>query len=416
MQGVKIKWGRKNNLSQVTPITNSNILETPKFIQTIEVKEPTKYQIAEKFEGTYITDYNILDIHYSILHKFEELKKTKVPQLQKKLIDLKNDLNISQKPISRKTIIKDIENIETEIYNINNDQQKKQYLDTTHELISKYQNLTVEKKVISFKSKKILTPEEIETQIIQKNNRLKIIKEYIDIAGQYIKINLIQEIKKKNECTQCQFDFSEIEEEIDFCLQCGLEHKNLLKIPPYSDYNVQKSTDEKNFIKEIKRFQGLQNNKIPDSLLEELDTYFIGYGFLSSADVKKSALNSDGERIGTNHNILYEALNKTNNSAYYEDINLILNLYWGYPLPNISNLEDGILDDYRLTQKAFLQIPKNRSSSLNIKYRLYKHLQLRGYKCKATQFKIIKTDSIVQKYAELWKQMCEISGLKYYPD
>ena len=203
---------------------------------------------------------------------------------------------------------------------------------------------------------------------------------------------------------------------MDFCPSCGLEHRIILKIPIYSESGGSKATDEKNFIKEFRRFQGLQNIKIPDSLITDLDKYFVSYGFKSAEEVKQLPLNVDNERLGTSHDMLREALHKTNNSSFYEDINLILNLYWDYPLPDVSHLELDIMEDYKKLQKAFLEIDKDRTSSLNTQYRLYKQLQLKGYKCKPSQFKIIKTDIINQKYTDIWKKMCQLAGYDYIAD
>jgi hypothetical protein len=113
--------------------------------------------------------------------------------------------------------------------------------------------------------------------------------------------------------------------------------------------------------------------------------------------------------------MMYEALNETNNSAYYEDINLILHLYWGWSLPDISQLEDRIMEDYITTQQIYNAIPnKDRDASLNIQFRLFVHLKAVDYPCTKDDFKIQTSRDSLIFHNEMWKIMCEKSGVKYY--
>lgn len=419
----KIVWGKTK--SESTTSSNSDLSPSIKSPTSINsdvciTPEPEKSPlekkiIADKFEGVYTTDYDILNIHYSILHKYDtQLKNISI--YNKNLQTLKREYNETAKPITKKALLQDIKLVEAEIISIQNETSKNEYLQNVGDLLLQYTQLNTEKKIISFRGKKNITEEELQQKIYIGQKRLNIIGTYLEIAKKHIVINLIHQSSKKNECSQCKFDYNLFEEEIDFCPNCGLEHKIILKIPVYTESPTTKATDEKNFIKEIQRFQGKQNLKISEDLVIDLDKYFISYNMNPGYVVKTLPLNKDGEREGTTHDMLREALDKTGNSSYYEDINLIANVYWDYPLPDISHLESKILDDYKITQQAFLEIHKNRTSSLNTQYRLYKHLQLVGWNCKPKQFKGIKTDSIAQKYAELWKQMCDRAGLIYYPD
>jgi hypothetical protein len=421
----KVKWGCKPK-SDVTVCStqspNTSEIKSPPINFSPEpciapecTTKDRKIQISDKFEGIYTTDYDIINIHHSILHYFD-LEIQQLSELCLTSEQLKQKITETTKPITKKNLLGDLKRLEDNIENIKNGDNRSEYLNTVESIIPQYLELASERKIISFKTKKKISEEELQAKRDLQTKRLYIIASYLDIARNYIKINLIQETPKKNECTQCQFDFNIFDEDIDFCPQCGLEHKVILKIPVYYETQGSKATDEKNFIKEIKRFQGMQNTKIPEELINDLDKYFISYGMKSGTDVKKQKLNDDNEREGTTHEMLREALEKTGNAGWYEDLNLIANIYWSYPLPDISHLEAKIMEDYRNTQKAFLEIQKTRTSSLNTQYRLYKHLQLVGWNCKAKQFKAIKTDSIAQKYAELWKQMCKVAGLNYIED
>jgi hypothetical protein len=113
--------------------------------------------------------------------------------------------------------------------------------------------------------------------------------------------------------------------------------------------------------------------------------------------------------------MMFKALSETNNSVFYEDVNLICHLYWGWLLPDISADEDQIMNDYDMTQDVFKKIPKDRRSSLNAQYRLWQHLRIRGYKYPIDDFKIVKTPDILVEHDRIMKIMCEECKLPFLP-
>jgi hypothetical protein len=105
---------------------------------------------------------------------------------------------------------------------------------------------------------------------------------------------------------------------------------------------------------------------------------------------------------------MYKALKDTGNSDYYDHINIILNEMWGWVLPDVSHLEDKIMEDYDTSQRIYEVIPKDRKSSLNSQFRLFKHLRRLGYPCKSKDFRIPTTHDILEFHNSTWAKMCEI--------
>ena len=106
---------------------------------------------------------------------------------------------------------------------------------------------------------------------------------------------------------------------------------------------------------------------------------------------------------------MLDALLETGYSGCYEDINYIMNQYWGWDLPDVSHLEDLILSDYAKTQKVWKnmsELEKGRKSSISTQYRLYRHLQLRGHMCHPDEFKLPQPTSI-RTYDNIWKILCD---------
>lgn len=367
-------------------------------------------QHQTEFKGTYKSDYNILNIHYSILYNFNTYYKKELEKCWNQ-INNKNLDNITQYQVNPHEKIKEIEN----------QVEKTKYLERTLPFLLAYKRLKPLTLKISTKSVQDDENSDFKHEIISK---------YIDIASDYITIDLIRIFETSGICKRCANSIKDYDEYSDeTCPHCGIEFNSIFKVNhiSFDTGNLHKNnyTDDSNFEKAILRFEGKQANKLPENLFKDLDEYFVSYNFEICIVVKtwefdeendcRFKINEKGIKISLNRNIMIEALGKTGNSDYYNDMNLILHLYWGFPLPDISNVKEGIREDYAKTQKVFNEMDKNRTSSLNSDFRLLKHLQLRGYKCKKTQFKIIRTKQIQQEYEILWKKMCEGADLDYIP-
>jgi hypothetical protein len=151
-------------------------------------------------------------------------------------------------------------------------------------------------------------------------------------------------------------------------------------------------------------------------MFHDLDVYFDRKHVPSRETVIKQPLNENGTRGKTSRNMLLTALSETGYSDYYVDCSLIGVLYWKWTAPDVSDLEDKIMDHYDKTQKVFLSLENiDRDSSPNIQFRLFRHLQLVGHPCVAEDFKIVKTQEILENLENLWYIMCMGAGLPYLP-
>jgi hypothetical protein len=387
--------------------------------------------ISESFKGVYINDYNILNIHYSILYNFKK-QNDKIIQYNNNITTLKNKLtNTELKIFEIKNITKRIQEYLDLINDLKSNKNKENYINQTKNLLLEYSKIRPLKKIIKFKQSSKHIDEIIPDENSVNEARHEIISQYLEIAKEYIEINLIRSIDNSNTCKTCSSNLKEFieNEDLRLCPFCNTELDNFSKVV-LSCENESKNlyrnnySDETNFDKAILRFEGKQKNKIPSELFPMLDKHFLSSGYYNAETIKKWQYNEDenekfcvinDNKIIANREILYEALTKTKNSTYYNDINLILHLYWNFKLPDLSPIKEKLKEDYAKTQKVFVNMEKERTSSLNCDFRLYKHLQLCGYKCKTTQFKIIKTPEIRAEYEILWKKMCDGAGLEYIP-
>lgn len=379
--------------------------------------------IPDRLVIKYVDDYNILWVNRMITTHFSSLHK-KIPKLEEDLKFHNVLLSKVKTEVDRYDIDTKIKKIKDEILDIENKTSWRQYVDESKDLINRYIKIKPMHRMVRFGKKDSYEVEDIDIV----NIRIIIISEYLNIASKYYPMDIYREAVYNPYCPVCNINLEESGIETEGILQCpcGYEEKIYTKESMYKDTTRVESNradsnyqDRENFEKAIIKFQGKQDNNLPDSLFEDLDKYCVSYEFPVSSEIQKMPLNKDGTRglwknangtIGrTSREFLFKALKETGNSDYYEDERLILYLYWNWPRPNISHLEDKLRDDYDLTQGAYVQIPKVRKSSLNTQYRLFRHLQANDCKYTIDDFRVVKTPDILQEHDELWTKMCRMT-------
>lgn len=373
----------------------------------------------------YQYDLNILQIHNKMCKWFNWLNVSHIETLKNKLAEYEEMLKQPQTVIQRKHTYYQIEKCKEEIYVLENKVKYKEYCEISKPFIEAYKNLGTLVPTISF-TKKINVENPVEDDEKQ-HKRHQIISNYLEIVRRYIPVDVIHEIKNSNKCQNCKASLENAVEDTCgniTCPNCSNEEITIKKMQVYTENKTSNTRnnyeDRENFKKAIQRFQGIQNNKPPDSLYKQLDEYFKLKNFPSATEIKQRPLLRSGQKKDTSRELMYTALHETNNSNYYEDMNLILHEYWGWALPDISHIEDRIMNDYDLTQSVYDQIPKTRKSSLNSQFRLLKHL-LRyknciSYPIRIQDFKVPTTRDIIEWHEETWEKICLILTQRGYSD
>jgi hypothetical protein len=269
----------------------------------------------------------------------------------------------------------------------------------------------------------------IKNDSIQIKKRLVVIDEYVNVASQYIKIHIFPVENKKKACPLCGKKADEVVSNVNddhgtFVCDCGREFVSFARTATFRDSaridtGVKNSYEDlANFIKRLDAFEGKQRNPPPDCLYTHLDTYFshkpLSSGLTSKQIRENVSLEHNGKKKGTSIAALEEALLKTNNSAFYKDVELIAHKYWGWKLAELteSGLRKQLIHDYIETQKVYETI-KERESSLNVNLRLFFHLKARDYPCEITDFKIVSLRESLEYHSRMFEIMCERTGLKF---
>lgn len=329
-----------------------------------------------------------------------------------KFLKLKENLNTNKQ---RLHILKD---------KLNDDLIQSERNIIEEKIITERKNINDIENNISYKNYKLQTKYLLE-KYKQENNNMEIINDYLYIAEKYINIEIIKKIETNISCNGCHLDLKDIEENSDgiyICPECNCINNYIKPIKHIKDsehYLLNTGDDDiNNFVKVLSKFEGKNVSLIPDSLYKELDEYFLSKDMKKGDYYKKLECNEEGKKEGTSKKKMWAALEELGYNQYYDEINYINHVYWGWKLPDLTLYRDQIIKDYQITQQVWKRIKKDykRSASLGTSFRLLSHLRAVGYPyCKREDFKIQDMVDSLRLHNDAWRRMCEETGVKYYP-
>lgn len=361
-------------------------------------------------EGSYTDDYNILRVHEYVMKKLQVSKSNKLIEERDRILE---KIKQPQTVVERKTCLDKLSRLEEEIEDDVSLISYKRYLSESKKFIDAYRKIGPLIKHETFSNKS-------ETEQID-HHRINIIEQYLDVASKYVTLEIVRDNKVGFYC-DCGYDLSNItpDETGNFkCLRCNIDHVNIIKNAVCDEESVLERPrlmggyeDRETFKMEIARFQGKQPINLPSNLCSKLDNYFETSGISIGTVISSLPLNCDNTRGNSSRDKMFHALQEIGFSDYYKDINLICHLYWNWALPDISHLEETIMKMYDESQRIYETIKDDRKSSINGQYRLWRHLEQLDYPCKASDFKIIKTEEILKWYEDIWTIICQRLGWK----
>lgn len=377
----------------------------------IVIKEP-KVQPPINFNSIFKEDFDISEAHRFVLAKLEE--RVKNNKISSKIAALEEGLKKRQTLVEKKDKLRRIERLRQKQKRLST--IKEDYQREVSSLVEEYRKIGPIDKVLSFTTDKQKKKE----NRAQRDFREKLITTYLELTRKYYKINAVLE-GEEILCPGCGESFpKETADEFTStsCENCGLERKRLAKVPISSENikdNINRNNYEerKNFIKAMERFQGKQVIKNTVNLFRDLDEYFTSYGYKKGEEIQKLPLDKRGKKPTTNKRIMFEALGEKGYAHYYKNVNLICHLYWGWSLPDLSDIEERLLQDYDTFQRVYEKIKTTRKFGLNNDYMLLILLLKQGYKCCIEDFKIVKTDEIFEEYEETRKKVYQELGWRF---
>lgn len=368
--------------------------------------------IPDSIREDYVDDLDITWIHRIIMTHFaNQAEKCKSYRA-----GLKLEIKLLQRArtiVEKNIIQRRIKELNESIAKFESGGLQQEYIDGVKDYIVLYDKLKPKFKRLELDSNIEKTTGELE----QIEQRCSIIFSYTEIARKYFPIDVRRIHKNISVCSVCNSSLDDtIEDNGIIRCTCGAEIQFYSDSTSQSDATRQEPTrqrnsaqDRANFEKAFDSYNCRQEDKIPSGLYLAIDQYMTSYGKPTSVEIRRMPLNKDDcSRGNTSMKLLFSILAETGYTDYYDYGRLILAKAWGWVFSDISHLKIKVMEDYDLTQKAFVDLEnKGRKSSPNRYYRLFRHLQANGHSCTIDDFRVVTTDEILDKLNLLWIKICQ---------
>lgn len=416
----------KLSLTQMLPDSDSLILRKDlRYDLPMEKKE---IEVGVIIRGSYSKDLNISSIHNIIRDIFGYHIRNTGQYLSN--IE-KSNARLSKKQYLTADLISSLRSqIEHDqsLVDTFSEESWKDYCDQVKDILDEYDNLTTytrKKKVFRFGTSKSREKSPESEDLTRR--RLFLIKKYLSIAERYIEFDVTFHSPFTIGCDYCGTSVDDMkidEDQGGYICECDGVFSPIYSTetshidPDRIDVSSKISYDDRaNFIRRLRSYQGFHNRKISQDLLNTLDRHLQDkYGHPPVEEIKKMPLDENGHRGGglTSVPLLKVVLQETNNSIHFQDINNICYDLWGWEPPQIDHLIPTILEDYTRTQEVYKRLNPD-SSSINVELRLYWHLRMAGHNCPIEDFKIPNSRESRKKASDIFRVMCEETGLKFIP-
>ena len=332
---------------------------------------------------------DILNIDLEIRQIF--LKETeKLPTYQNRLDDIEKMIenNVFTNKV-RNIIEKSRTELSQHIENIISNRDLNFYILESAMYIETYKKILQEPEKINFMGKSVRKNKE----------KMKIIKDYLNVAKKYITINIKMEEKKFVVlCRNCnnKKDFDILEGDIYVCVICSAQQEVMKNISSYKDIdriNISSKYvyDRKVHFRDcINQYQGKQNSTIQQIVYDKLEEQFELHNILVGD--KNTPKEIRFQNISKEHISMF--LKELDFTKHYENINLIHYNLTNIKPDDIGYLEDVLMDDFdMLTEIYDILFGKtiDRKNFINTAYVLYQLLIRHKHKCNKNDFTILKT-------------------------
>lgn len=368
------------------------------------------------FSGTYQTDLNLIELNSAIINQIKKDIEEKTKSIQTQISTLKESIQQPQKLLTRRSALNKIEVLEKELATVESQSRLLGYQAAVEPWLEEYRKIGPEVKVMIFGKS---TPRPTEEEPTMALHRQKIIAQFLSAAQPFISLDIVQDVSTSRNCEVCQMVFEDMVPDDNGILHCncGIERSSLqgetmtLGIAK-SSTNRNEYDPKSNFENLLRRKQCKQENLIDPKVFEDLDNYFANYKLPTSAQIKAQPCLPDRTKAGTSLEMILKALSDTGHVIYYDDVDLLCHLYWGWEPLNVEMYQDRIMADHdaveNMYQTLITEQKLERKSAINTQYKLFQILR-RYVPCKVEDFKMIKTPEILEFYdticAQIWERL-----------
>ena len=227
---------------------------------------------------------------------------------------------------------------------------------------------------------------------------------------------------KKQKCTSCHTENMNFANHDNYfiCESCGytydsitndISFKDIERINISNKYQYDRRTHFKDC---INQYQGKQNATIDDQVYKDLIEQFRLHHLIPEnyKDMPKEEAFRD---VSKEHVLMF--LKETGYTKHYEDLVLIHHQLTGQPKPDISHLENDLLQDFDQLTDLYDKHYRNneRKNFINTQYVLFQLLKRHKFSCKKEDFNILKTIDRKYFHDSIMQDLFEILGWNIHP-
>jgi uncharacterized Zn finger protein (UPF0148 family) len=359
-------------------------------IGLLKLAESKGYDLPTELVGTYVLDYDLTYADRVVKQVLTKGIKDAESNL-KKLPDI--ELAIAKAPNRVERLALERQRSEIQKAFTVKQQLELAYITSSSSLIDEYKKCPAPAPVI-VGQEFALTEEDYQ--------RIDVIERWLHLAQRYIPVRVIREMASSDRCSRCQ-EVYEIEDGEMFCPSCFTVVTSAEAAEAATSDSASQAAPKKknyslviNLSKTLDRIQGTSDVKIPyDEIEAAFNAHATKYGWQKD-QIKKDQI--------------LDMLKLYGYADFYPDINYIMHMYIGTPLPDYSVYKEQVLEKYTAFLQVYDQIPKARTSALNAQYTIHKILQLLGCKTSPGDFKMTKGYETLCEYERIWKEACTRLG------
>ena len=357
---------------------------------------------------------DITEIDDMILQRFKE-NETLIPEYKRKIAEIES-MNIDDEVMKIK-LQQAIDDYKQKIEKITSGSEYDFYISESFHILERYRQLLKTPVKVNFFG---TTPKNQNSK-----EKAELIDQYTQIAKKYAPDLDLTKIKqpKKTECDNCFSSKVVVADGLSIiCVDCGCEREENTNALSYKDISrtnvLQKYTYEKrsHFRDALNQYQGKQNCKIDKKIFMELENEFEKHRLLIGD--KSTPKQERFSKIKKEHIMLF--LKELGYDKQYENANYIYSEMTGVKCPDISHLEDQLMDDFDIlanlyTKKFKYEKKIDRKSFMNIQCVFFQLLKKNKYQCKKEDFNILKTTDRKTFHDEILQELFEELGWNYTP-
>jgi hypothetical protein len=353
---------------------------------------------------------DILWIHNFLIRKYNLTEDTKETENEyekwKTLYE-----QVSAQDGTSSELLEDIKKNMTETERIKNSEQFHFYLIHAIPILDEYKSLQSRRSKIDFMSSQPGDDSSREVSIRQRMNTL--LKNYFWLVQTYfpaeykkndwdkIKITCsatAASVSPINRCPVCLTDYDHfiLYENHSVCEKCGfvpatthnsVSYKDIDRVNMSSKYTYDRRS---HFRDTIAQYQGKQNSSIPKQVYDDLIAQLVSHRIVPEdhASMPKEVA---FEKVTREHILIF--LREIRQTKHYEDVVLIHHTLTGRPPPDISHLENDLMNDFNILVETYDKKYKTpeRKNFINTQYVLFQLLRRHRFPCKKEDFNMLKT-------------------------